>query len=60
LVSCQSSQDESINGTYGHLPLDLLCRQTVLFDPNSYEDIDELGLAKSYCQEMSNVIAVFK
>ena len=23
LVSCQSSQDESINGTYGHLPLDL-------------------------------------
>lgn len=23
LVSCQSSQNESINGTYGHLPLDL-------------------------------------
>ncbi len=23
LVSCQSSQDESINGTYGHLPLEL-------------------------------------
>lgn len=23
LVSCQSSQDESINGLYGHLPLDL-------------------------------------
>jgi len=23
LVSCQSSEDESINGTYGHLPLDL-------------------------------------
>lgn len=23
LVSCQSSSDESINGTYGHLPLDL-------------------------------------
>jgi len=23
LVSCQSSQDESISGTYGHLPLDL-------------------------------------
>jgi hypothetical protein len=23
LVSCQSSQDESINGTYGYLPLDL-------------------------------------
>ena len=23
LVSCQSSHDESINGTYGHLPLDL-------------------------------------
>ena len=23
LVSCQSSQDESINGTYGHLPIDL-------------------------------------
>jgi hypothetical protein len=23
LVSCQSSQEESINGTYGHLPLDL-------------------------------------
>jgi len=23
LVSCQSLQDESINGTYGHLPLDL-------------------------------------
>lgn len=23
LVSCQSSQDESINGIYGHLPLDL-------------------------------------
>jgi Domain of unknown function (DUF1824) len=23
LVSCQSSQAESVNGTYGHLPLDL-------------------------------------
>ena len=23
LVTCQSSQNESINGTYGHLPLDL-------------------------------------
>ena len=23
LVSCQSSEDELINGTYGHLPLDL-------------------------------------
>ena len=23
LVSCQSLEDESINGTYGHLPLDL-------------------------------------
>lgn len=23
LVSCQSSEDESINGLYGHLPLDL-------------------------------------
>lgn len=29
LVSCQSSQDESINGTYGYFPLDLFVKWVV-------------------------------